>query len=83
MPSPIVPRRNTVRDSSLSIEDNRCPSAMTLEKQDPEPHYTCNEYREEMILLALRRRLQQPDLEGEERERLIGEIARLEKAIGF
>ena len=45
--------------------------------------YTCNEYREEMILLALRRRLQQPDLAEEERARLTGEIARLEKEFGF
>lgn len=45
--------------------------------------YTCNEYREEMILLGLRRRLQQPGLAEEERTRLAGEIARLEKEFGF
>lgn len=45
--------------------------------------YTCNEYREEMILLGLRQKLLQPELSAEERDKLIKEIARLEKAIGF
>lgn len=56
---------------------------MTPEKDTPQPLYTCNEYRQEMILLALRNRLQQADLADEERNGLIGEIARLEKEIGF
>ncbi len=47
------------------------------------PQYTYNDYREEMILLALRQKLQQPDLTVEERVELVKEIARLEKAIGF
>jgi hypothetical protein len=45
--------------------------------------YTCNEYREEMIVLALRQKLQHPNLTAEERAGLIEEIARLEKALGF
>lgn len=45
--------------------------------------YTCNDYREEMILLALRQKLQKSDLTDEERVKLMEEIARLEKAIGF
>ncbi len=45
--------------------------------------YTCNEYREEMILLALRKKLQQPDLTEEEKARLTVEIARLEQEFGF
>lgn len=45
--------------------------------------YTCNEYRQEMILLALRRKLLQPDLTEEERRRLSEEIARLEEEIGM
>ena len=56
---------------------------MTHNQDAAKPVYTCNEYREEMILLALRRRLQQPDLAEEERKRLIGEIARLEKEFDF
>ena len=45
--------------------------------------YTCNEYRLEMVLLALRQRLHQPDLAEQEREKLVKEVARLEKEIGF
>ncbi len=45
--------------------------------------YTCNDYRQEMILLGLRRKLQHPDLPREERKKLTEEVARLEKAIGF
>ena len=45
--------------------------------------YTCNDYREEMILLGLRQKLQRQDLTSAERKRLTEEIARLEKAIGF
>lgn len=56
---------------------------MTRKQDTNQTVYTCNEYREEMILLALRRRLQQPDLAEEEKTRLAGEIARLEKEFGF
>ncbi len=55
-------------------------------RQDHKPAalpYTCNEYREEMILLALRQQLQRLDLTEEEREKLTQEIVRLEKVIGF
>lgn len=45
--------------------------------------YTCNEYREEMILLALRQKLQRSDLTENERTKLVQEIADLEKTIGF
>ncbi len=54
--------------------------------RDPQPtgsQYTCNEYRQEMILLALRQKLQRPDLSADERQKLAQEIARLEKDIGF
>jgi hypothetical protein len=47
------------------------------------PQYTCNDYREEMILLALRQRLQRPELSDEDKAKLTEEIDRLEKAIGF
>lgn len=49
----------------------------------PEHRYTCQEYREEMILAALQRNLQRPELSAEERERLQQEIDRLEKAMGL
>lgn len=45
--------------------------------------YTCTDYREEMILAGLRKRLQQPDLKEEERLQLIQEIEELEKQIGL
>lgn len=45
--------------------------------------YTCNEYREEMILLALQRRLASPDLSDRERKDLLEEIARVEKQMGI
>ena len=45
--------------------------------------YTCNEYRQEMILLALRRKLLLADLTEEERRRLAEEISRLEKELGM
>jgi hypothetical protein len=45
--------------------------------------YTCKEYRQEMILLALRRKLLLVDLTEEERLRLTGEVARLERELGM
>lgn len=45
--------------------------------------YTCNDYREEMILLGLRQKLLRSDLTDEERVKLAREIARLEKNMGF
>ncbi len=56
---------------------------MTEDKPLPPSVYTCNEYREEMILLALQQRLQQPDLTAEERQELLDEIARLSEKIGL
>lgn len=45
--------------------------------------YTCNQYREEMILLGLNKQLAKPDLAPEERERLLREIARVEQEMGL
>jgi len=55
-----------------------------MEKAAPtsSSQYTCNEYREEMILLSLQRKLQQT-LSDEERQKVLAEIARLEKAMGL
>lgn len=44
--------------------------------------YTCNEYREEMILLALQHKLQHAD-SSTERDRIRKEIAKLEETMGF
>ena len=46
-----------------------------------EPKCRCNEYREEMILLGLKRRLAGEDLPEELRRELIVEIEKLESAI--
>ena len=45
--------------------------------------YTCREYREEMILLALQKKLSAPDLTPEEKEQLLTEIARVEALMGM
>jgi hypothetical protein len=45
--------------------------------------YTCTDYRTEMILLGLQRRLNQPDLSEKERDALQEEIRALEKTMGL
>jgi hypothetical protein len=45
--------------------------------------YTCNEYREEMILLGLQKRLADPDLSEDEKEVILKEIAEVEKQMGL
>ena len=41
--------------------------------------YTCNEYREEMILLGLKRQLENKALSSEERKKLLEAIREIEK----
>ena len=41
--------------------------------------YTCNEYREEMILLGLQKKLASPDLTEAEKEKLNKEIKEITK----
>jgi hypothetical protein len=41
--------------------------------------YTCNEYREEMILLGLQKKLTSIDLTEEEKEKLKKEIKKITK----
>lgn len=45
--------------------------------------YTCNDYREEMILLGLQKRLNQPGLSDEERRKILREIEAIEKQMGM
>lgn len=45
--------------------------------------YTCNEYREEMILLALKQKLHNTKLSQSERDDLEIQIAALENKIGL
>ena len=41
--------------------------------------YTCTEYRQEMILLSLQRRLADPNLDPVEKQRLKEQIRKIEK----
>ena len=45
--------------------------------------YTCSDYREEMILLGLKRRLDDPALSEEERRKIRQEIEAVEKRMGM
>lgn len=56
---------------------------MKVEKEQKQYIYTCNEYREEMILAALQKRLQQKNLSEIDKEKLLQDIAELEKKIGL
>ena len=41
--------------------------------------YTCEDYRNEMMLLALRKRLEEEDLSTKERDRLVAAIKKVEQ----
>lgn len=45
--------------------------------------YTCNEYREEMILVALHKRLQQEGLTAKEEWAIKKEIEKIEEEMGL
>jgi hypothetical protein len=45
--------------------------------------YTCSEYREEMILAVLKKRIAQQGLSDKERASIEKEIHRIEKVLGF
>lgn len=45
--------------------------------------YTCNEYREEMILVTLHKQLQRDDLTEKEKQQIRLQIETLEKQMGF
>jgi len=45
------------------------------------PPYTCADYREEMILLGLRRRLEDPGISEEEKPAIQARIQELEKSL--
>ena len=55
----------------------------TSKKTNTGGQYTCNEYREEMILLGLQKRLSSKGLTSEEKESLLKEIAKVEKQMGL
>ncbi len=45
--------------------------------------YTCNDYREEMILLGLKRRLASREISKKEKQELMEKIKDLEKSMGL
>ncbi len=49
-----------------------------VEMSENNAQYTCREYREEMVLLGLRRRLEQEDLPEEEMQALRARLQELE-----
>ena len=54
-----------------------------MEKPKNGGQYTCTEYREEMILLGLQKRLSSEGLTLEEKESILKEIAKVEKQVGI
>jgi hypothetical protein len=54
-----------------------------MKKSNKGGQYTCNDYRIEMILLGLHKRLSNKGLAPEEKESLLQEIARVEKQMGI
>lgn len=47
------------------------------------PHYTCADYRQEMILLGLKRRLEDPGVSEKEKPAIRARILELEKILGI
>jgi len=47
----------------------------------PKRKYTCNDYREEMRLLGLKKRLNEKNLSKTEKETIEAEITKLEKTL--
>ncbi len=45
--------------------------------------YTCAQYREEMLLLSLEQRLNDPGLSDDERQRLAADIEKLRQQMGM
>jgi len=54
-----------------------------METENKTSTYTCREYREEMILLALQKKLSAPDLTTENKQQLLAEIAAVEARMGM
>ncbi len=45
--------------------------------------YTCNDYRTEMILLGLKRRLELEDLSAEKKKEILKQIKKIEAEMGL
>jgi hypothetical protein len=55
----------------------------TLSQMSNKPEYNCRQYREEMVLLGLRKRLSDPALTEDERQAIENEILCLEVQMGM
>jgi len=51
--------------------------------KDTSNQYTCNDYRSEMILISLNKKLMNPELSEKDRQNICKEIQRLEKQMGM
>ena len=49
----------------------------------PPGKYTCTKYREEMLLLGLRRQMEDPGLPETEKRRIAQKVRELEKQMGM
>ena len=54
-----------------------------MKNSETSTKYTCNEYREEMILLALQSKLASNSLTSDEKREVIEQIEQLEKQMGI
>ncbi len=53
-------------------------------KEDKKPEkYTCSDYRQEMMLLSLKNRMNSQNLSEDEKHTLMQEIAEIEKQMGL
>ena len=56
---------------------------MKMENETEKKPYTCSDYRLEMVLVGLKMRLQQTNLNDEERRSLLRDIEKIEKEMGL
>ena len=49
----------------------------------PTGEYTCTQYRQEMMLLGLKRQLEDPDLPPTEKNRIAEKVSELERQMGM
>lgn len=70
--------------ATLKLPERACGKYNRLmPAKPPSKNYTCNDYREEMRLLGLKKRLLVEDLPESEKRELLAEIALLEKKMGM
>jgi hypothetical protein len=66
-------------DSLTRVENDKKMPLRVLARTRAMKPYTCTEYRQEMILLGLQRRLADPNLDPAEKQRLEKQIRKIEK----